>query len=66
MGFLLCSQSGDHRENSLAKLNYILEMKVGKKKNRIFLYSWLPIGTHHNNLKIWKIIIIKLKCGEFG
>jgi hypothetical protein len=52
MGFLLCSQSGDHRENSLAKLNYILEMKVGKKKNRIFLYSWLPIGTHHNNLKI--------------
>jgi hypothetical protein len=53
---LLCSQSGDHPENSLAKFKYILEMKVGKKRERerekILLYSWLPIGTYHNNLMI--------------
>jgi hypothetical protein len=34
MGFLLCSQSAHHPKTSLAKFNYILEMKVGKKKER--------------------------------
>jgi hypothetical protein len=31
-------------------------MKVGqkkKKKSRILPFSWLPIGTNHNNLAIW-------------
>jgi hypothetical protein len=36
-------------------------MKVGK--NKIILYSWLPIGTYHKNLAIKKKI---LKFGEIG
>jgi hypothetical protein len=36
-------------------------MKV--RKNKIILYSWLPIGTNHKNLAIKKII---LKIGEIG
>jgi hypothetical protein len=44
---LLCSQSGNHSENNLAKFGYVLDMEVGKKK--ILLYSWLPTGTYHKN-----------------
>jgi len=47
-GFLLrilwSSQSGHHSQNSLAKLGYILNMKVGKKK--IFLFAWISIATY--------------------
>jgi len=36
----VCSQSGDHPENSLANSGYILDMKVGaRKKEEILLYS---------------------------
>jgi hypothetical protein len=31
----------------------LLDMKV-EKKNRNFLYSWLPIGTYHKNMVILK------------
>jgi hypothetical protein len=31
---LWCSQSGDHPENNLVKFGYILEMKVGKRKEK--------------------------------
>ncbi len=48
-----CSQSDDHPKNHFAKFGYILDMKV-RKKNRIVLYSWLPTGTFHNNLVMWK------------
>jgi hypothetical protein len=41
---LACRQSGDHSENNLAKFGYILDMKVGKKKERenpsIFLATY--------------------------
>jgi hypothetical protein len=47
---LLCSQSGDHPENYLAKFGYIPYIKVGK--NKILLYSWLPPGTYHQNVAI--------------
>jgi len=52
LGFLLrilwSSQSGHHSQNSLAKLGYILDMKVGKKNPSIFS------DLHHNLLiKIW-------------
>jgi hypothetical protein len=50
LSVLACRQSGDHSENNLAKFGYILDMKVGKKKERILLYSWLPTGTYHKNL----------------
>jgi len=33
---LLCSQSGDHPENDLAKFGYILHIKVPKKNPSIF------------------------------
>jgi hypothetical protein len=33
-------------------------------KNRNFLYSWLPIGTYHQNGVIWKNN--SLKSGELG
>ncbi len=66
-----CSQSGDHLENNLAKCGYILvDMKVGgpkkkeKKKKRILPYSWLPAGTCHTDLAIWKKGFSK--SGEFG
>jgi hypothetical protein len=39
-------------------------MKVFKKKTRIPLYSWLPTGTYHKNLAIWKKI--PSNFGEFG
>ncbi len=55
-GFLLrilcCNQSGDHPQNNLAKFGYILDMKVGENKIKIFLYSWLPTRTYHKNLAI--------------
>jgi hypothetical protein len=38
---LLCSQSGDHPENNLAKFGYILDIKVENKIPSIFLAaSW--------------------------
>ncbi len=49
--FLLCSQSGDHPENSLAKFNYILEMKVGKKKEIESFY--IPGYPLELIIKIW-------------
>jgi hypothetical protein len=39
-------------------------MKVGK--NKIILYSWLPIGTYHKNLAIKKNYLENLvKSGLF-
>jgi hypothetical protein len=35
-----------------------------EEKPKIFLYFLLPIGTHHENLTIWKNI--PSKYGEFG
>jgi hypothetical protein len=26
----------------------------GKKKKEILMYSWLPFGTYHKNMAIWK------------
>jgi len=54
------SQSGNHSKNNLAKFGYILDMKVEKKKTRILLYFWLPTGTYHKNLAIWKIKVLKI------
>jgi hypothetical protein len=41
-------------------------MKVGKKKIKILLYSWVPIGTYHKNVKIWNLFIYISKSGDFG
>ncbi len=48
------TKSGDHSQNNLAKFGYILDMKVGKFffKKILFLYSWLPTETYHENLAI--------------
>jgi hypothetical protein len=32
LSILSCNQNGDHPENNLAKSGYMLDMKVGKKK----------------------------------
>ncbi len=60
---LWCSQSGNDSENNLPKFGHILDMKVGKNKIKIFLYSWLPTGTYHKNLAIWNFF--SSKSGEF-
>jgi hypothetical protein len=39
-------------QKKFSQICYILDMKVGK--NKIILYSWLPIGTYHKNLAIKK------------
>jgi hypothetical protein len=57
---LWCSQSGDHPENFLFEFGDILDMKV-EKKNRILWNSWLPPGTYHQNLAIWKKILWNLE-----
>jgi hypothetical protein len=44
---LACSQSGDHPENSLAKLGYMLDMKV-KKKRKKFLFT--PTGWRKSGI----------------
>ncbi len=69
-GFLLrilwSNQSGHHSQNNLAKLGYILDMKVGKKKNPsicLDLYSNLFIKSDDlkknslRNLAIWGIFL---------
>jgi hypothetical protein len=39
---------------NLAKFGYIIDVKVvGEKKNRVFLYSWLPTRTYHKKLAFW-------------
>ncbi len=40
------------------RFGYILDMKVGEKKNLILLYCWLPSGTYHRNLMIWIIFFL--------
>jgi hypothetical protein len=55
---LWCHQSGIGVENNLAKFGYIIDMKI-VKKNRILLYSWLPIGTYHKNLVIWDFFFLQ-------
>jgi hypothetical protein len=53
-------------ENNLAKFGYLLDMKVFKK-NKSLLYSWLPAGTYHQNLTIWKKIPLKIwRFGRFS
>ncbi len=52
--------SGNHPQDGLAKFGYMLYMKV-ERETRNFLYSWLPIGTSHNNMVIWISIFIFLK-----
>jgi hypothetical protein len=53
--FLWCSQNEDHSQNNLAKFGYILDMKVGKERERILWYSWLQTGTYHKNLANWNL-----------
>ncbi len=40
--------------------NWLQNGNESRKKNRIFLYYWLPTGTYHKNLAIWIIIIIEI------
>jgi hypothetical protein len=49
--FCAAAKSGHHPEKVLAKFGYFPYVSF-KTINRIFLYSWLPIGTYHNNLVI--------------
>jgi hypothetical protein len=44
-------QSGDHLENSLSKIGYTLNAKVGQKEN-FLLYFLLPSITYHENSTI--------------
>jgi hypothetical protein len=57
---LACRQSGDHSENNLAKFGYILEVKVGKKRERnpsIFLaiIKFWQLGGKTKFSKTWQI-----------
>jgi hypothetical protein len=38
---LWCSESGDYPENNLAKLGYILDMKVEKKQKAFYIFGYL-------------------------
>jgi hypothetical protein len=42
----------------------MLDIKAKKKKTRIFLFFWPPIGRYHKNLVIWKKKTFKY--GEIG
>jgi hypothetical protein len=67
----VCSQSGDHPENSLANSSYILDMKVGarkkRKKNR---KKFFYILDYLLELIIINLEILKIKnsskSGKFG
>jgi hypothetical protein len=66
----VCSQSGDHPENSLANSGYILDMKVGarekkkKRKKSFYILDYL-LELIIKNLEILKIKN-SLKSGKFG
>jgi hypothetical protein len=58
---LLCSQSGDHPENNLAKFGYILDIKLEKIKSFSILRYLLELF-----IKIWRFEKkILAKFGEF-
>jgi len=60
----MCSQSGDHPENHLAKFVYILDMKSKEPKNK---ESFFIIGYLLELLmKIWQKKFKSSKYGEFG
>jgi len=44
----------------LARFGYRLDLKVGKKNTRTLLYSWLPTGTYHKILAIWKFFWVEI------
>jgi hypothetical protein len=50
---LWCSWSGDYPWDNLTKLDYKLDIKVGK--NKTLLYSWLLIGPYQKKLGILKL-----------
>jgi hypothetical protein len=72
---LWCSQSGDHPENNLAKLGYILDMKVEKKQKAFYIFGYLlkliikkswefgELFLKKSCLSV-EIIFFKLKSGE--
>jgi hypothetical protein len=59
LGFLLriflCSQTDKHPKNNLAKFGYILNMKVGEKKNKIIQF----LATYWN-------LSLKITLQKFG
>jgi hypothetical protein len=48
-------------KDDLARIGYILYMKIEKKKKtRIVLSSWLPtFGTYYKNLAVWILFFTK-------
>ncbi len=62
-GFLLrILWSGHHSQNNLAKLGYILDMKVGKTREFFYILGFL-LQLTHKNLTIWKKM--PSKSGKF-
>jgi hypothetical protein len=60
---LWCSRSGDHPESDLAKFSYILDTKVGGKKNPFYILGYLLELI----IKIWLFgFLFSLKSGESG
>jgi hypothetical protein len=56
---LWCSQSGNHPENNLAKVGYIQDTKMGKKKRSFYILGYL--------LDLMAIqIAFSLESDEFG
>jgi hypothetical protein len=53
LGILQCSQSGNHRENILAKSGYLLYMKLEKKESFYILGYLLELI-----IKIWRFGIL--------
>jgi len=57
------------QKNSLAKfgniLNMIVDRQKKKKKKSFYILGYLPTGTYHKNLEIWKFFSFSLNFGEF-
>jgi hypothetical protein len=63
VSFLLCSQTDDHPQQSLAIFGYRPDMKVKKKRKRIFQYFGYMLEAV---VEIWQSLFLVWKSGELG
>ncbi len=61
-GIWWCSQSGDHSKNNLAKFGYILDRKVERKKESLYILGYLLELI----IKIWQFGFFILRSNKFG
>jgi len=64
--FLEVSDVADNHPDDLARFGYILDMKVRKKPEFFYIYSWLHTGTHHKICRFEFVFIENLaNSGHF-